>query len=112
MYYVSCEWEHCCGVKEIYNFDTDPDHYNHSGQTPQQLIDNLCNNSGNQNRLLHMHFVREKNWDDSHDEGYEWDEVREIVKAIPGVVEMGPFINGNSGNKLISYFWLNGDKCE
>ena len=111
MYSAFASWEGCCGVKEVHSFD-DKGAHDFASSTPKEFLARILNYSDNQQRLLHMHFVCRKDYQGNYPEGYEWDEVRELVKQIPGVVEMGPYINGNSGNKLISYFWLNGEKCE
>lgn len=37
------------------------------------------------------------------DEGWQNDELRQVVKAMPGVVRLGKYRNANTGNMLIGY---------
>lgn len=99
----------CCGVKEIHSFKSG--FPSESGDTPTQLINSI--NQQYKGYMMHMWFVKE--WDhesETFDDEYQWEEVRKVVAEIPGCMEVGPFINPNSDNKVIGYMWLNGEICD
>lgn len=107
-FYASASSNHCCGVLEIGSFDED---WATRGDTPQELLENIYKDAkigtgqyGGGAFMYHIWFVKRRNFDGSaFDRSYEYSELRDYVKTIPGVIHLGKSINPNTGNRIDGY---------
>ena len=105
----------CCGFREFYAFGVGFGHnydYIGRGETIEaawQALLNKLNETYDPDQMLHIWFVKNEIGDGEDDwcEYYENEELRTIVKAIPGVVHLGESINPNSNNYIDGYMWVN-----
>lgn len=101
----------CCGVREIGNFTDDgwvsvrnTQNDEIGGNSFKELLEKI--NEGHKGYVLHIWFVKYKNFDGKFKRNYEWQGLRRLVRQIPGVVHIAETINPNSGNKIDGYSWV------
>lgn len=96
-------YQFCCGIRELGDFTTDDDY---RLREPAEILHRL-KEAQPAGQLFHTWFHKEKCFDGTFDDEYQFDELRQLVRALPGVVHLGEHLNPNSGNMIDGYFWKN-----
>lgn len=105
---------YCCGTREIGNFrgeDEESQGYYNDGDfeyestNAKALLSSV--RADFKGIVLSIWFVKYKKFDGTHEDKYEYEPLRKLVKKIGGVVHLGETINPNSGNYIDGYSWIN-----
>lgn len=107
---ISCdvsELPHCCGVLEIGSIGGEDPGWSDitvTKPTREEAFASLLERvrTDNPSYGIQTWFVKPKGSDEYHNH-----ELRTLVQAIPGVVNMGTYVNPNTGNTIDGYFWIN-----
>lgn len=103
----------CCGVKELFGFSHDdcddgPD-IQGVGETEAAAADDFVRKIQGRDYIYaaacQMWFVKYKKWDGGFQDHYERETLRQRVAQIPGVIDLGEYVNPNSGNMIQGYLW-------
>lgn len=120
---ASCEYtQGCCGVRQICEFSTQELHreyvygyFRGSGETEQaayqslldaiQAYDYAYDGNDFSCSVLQIWFYKPRDYAGNYDEHYKAEALRQLVAAIPNVVDLGEHHNVNSGNLIQGYQW-------
>lgn len=120
---ASCEYtQGCCGVRQICEFSETHaaraysyGNFNGSGETEQAAYQSLFNaiqayDYGDDSNdfscsVLQIWFYKPRDFAGSFEEHYKAEALRQLVAAIPNVIDLGEHHNVNSGNLIQGYQW-------
>ncbi len=102
--------DYCCGVYHLADFGNEDD-YEGEGPDEAEIFQELQRHmdSNKPGFWYQAWFKRNRNFSGGHDASYEHEELKALVKAIPGCIELPETINPNSGNILQGYLWQAGN---
>lgn len=107
---VCIDRTYCCGINEIGKFrdpNEDDDGYSeYEAEDAAELLDRIKSDYP-EGLLFHIWFVKHKKFDETFEEDYEYDDLRQLVQQIPGVIHIAETINPNSKNMIDGYAWVN-----
>lgn len=102
MFSASSGYRYCCGHREIGSFDDGE----FESTTAAGLLEKLAS-SDSSGTVFSIWFAKDKLWDGGYVQEYDYQEVRELVQQIPGVIHLGEHINPNTNNMIDGYLWVN-----
>lgn len=113
----------CCGVKQLEGFsfpddDTSDEGWDitATGKTVEEAYQNLFDefygerqqhfgDTGYNCAVVQMWFRKSVRFDKTYEDEYLAEPLRKLVEQIPGVIELGEFVNPNSDNIIKGYQW-------